>query len=404
MIKRFIESHLVRLATQYPVVTLTGPRQSGKTTLCKSAFPNLPYANLEDLETRRFAAEDPKGFLARYPEGVVLDEIQRAPDLAETIQGIVDEKNHKASFILTGSQQFEVFNTIRQSLAGRTAVLRLLPFAMGELYPDEIPVSADELIYTGFYPRIHDQRLNPTEALSFYVSTYLERDLQSFSHIRDLGAFEKFLKICASQVGQLVNFSQIGSDCGVDQKTIKAWISILGASYVIFLLLPHHRNFRKRMVKAPKLYFYDVGLACFLLGISSPVHLEHHPQKGSLFENFVVAEFLKNRFNNVRENNLYFFRDHVGNEVDLVLDFGDELVPVEIKSGQTLGSDFLKGVDFYLKLNRGEKGRGFLVYGGEIDQTVRDIGVYSWKNLSGLYERLPDQSASRRPTSPPPGR
>jgi len=389
MIKRFLQENLQALARQYPVLTLTGPRQSGKTFLGRAAFPDWSYASLEDLETRRFATEDPRGFLAQYSGGVILDEVQRTPDLPSYIQGMVDERQEAGQFLLTGSQQFEVTRSVNQSLAGRTAVLRLLPFAWGEIYSEAEAPDLNTVLYTGFYPRIHDQRLNPTEALSFYTATYLERDLQSLIQVRDMGAFERFLKICAGQVGQLVNFSKLGNDVGVDQKTVKSWISIMEASYIIFPLRPHFQNFRKRLVKSPKLYFCDVGLACFLLGIGKPEHLESHPLRGSLFENFVIAEFLKNRFNRVQTDNLYFFRDHVGNEVDLILDYGSDLIPVEIKAGKTLTPDYFKGISFYRGLSEKSGRSAFLVYGGTEAREQSGVRVFSYRRLPDLFSSLP---------------
>lgn len=389
MILRHLANPLRRLANQYPVVTLTGPRQSGKTTLCRAVFSNLGYANLEDLDTRRLATEDPRAFLARFPKGVVLDEIQRTPDLPSYIQGMVDEKDKPGMFILTGSQQFGVFNTIRQSLAGRTAIVRLMPFAYSELYSKGKTPDVNEILYKGFYPRIHDKSLNPTEALSFYLATYVERDLRDLIHVRDLSSFEKFLKICASQIGQLINYSKLGNDCGIDQKTVKSWLSILEASYVVFHIYPHFRNFRKRLTQHPKLYFYDVGLATYLLGITHKDHVETHPLKGSLFENFVVAEILKHRFNNVEENNLYFFRDHVGNEVDLLLDYGNEIVSVEIKMGKTLNSDFFKGLQYYAQINKTENKGRYIVYGGAEHHVSHDMEAFPYSQLDRLLCQWP---------------
>ncbi len=385
MLKRFLDPHLRRLAKQYPVLLLTGPRQSGKTTLCQNTFDKHDYVNLEDLDSRNYAIEDPRGFLNQFKNGVILDEIQRTPDLPSYIQGIVDAEKTSGQFILTGSQQFEVVNSVNQSLAGRTAILRLLPLAYGELYNLKAP-SLNEILYSGFYPRIFDNKLNPTEALSFYVSTYVERDLRSLIAIKDLALFERFLKICASQVGQLVNFSSIGNDCGIDQKTVQSWLSILQASYILYLLPPHFQNFQKRLTKSRKLYFYDVGLASYLLGITSHEQVDTHPARGHLFENFVVTEFLKNRYNHVLDNNLYFFRDHVGHEVDLLLDNGPELTSVEIKSGATINSDYFKGLNYYQKISGERNLHRYLIYAGAMRQKRHGIEVYPYDQLSELFE------------------
>ena len=388
MIKRILSSSLIRLANQYPVITLTGPRQSGKTTLCRTVFDSHQYISLEDLSTRHFAIEDPRGFLAQIKNGVILDEIQRTPDLVSYLQGIVDEKQLPGQFILTGSQQFEMTQTINQSLAGRTAILRLLPFAYSELHSADHHPDINNLLYQGFYPRIHDKKLNPTEALGFYLNTYIERDLRSLMNIKNLSVFEKFLKLCATQIGRLTNYSRLANDCGITQNTVKEWLSILEASYIIFQLQPHFENFRKRLTKSSKLYFYDIGLAAYLLGMTNPSYVQSNPLHGELFENFIVSEFLKNRYNHVKNNNLYFFRDHVGNEVDLILDYGSELISVEIKAGSTISSDYFKGLHYYHQLSGIKNKKKIVIYAGNESLRYHDIDIYSCFNIEKLFEEL----------------
>ncbi len=374
MIQRTVEPHLLRLARQYPVVTMTGPRQSGKTTLCQAAFPRKRYLSLENLDNRRTALKDPRQFLSELPGGAILDEIQRAPDLLSYIQGIVDEEKKEGMFILTGSQQFELMDSLTQSLAGRTALVKLLPLSYGEVYgsykkrPD-----VNTVLFTGFYPRIFDKKLNPTEALVFYTTTYIERDVRSLIQIQDLSRFEMFLKVCAAQTGQILNLSHLSNECGIAVNTVKSWLSVLEASYVVFLLKSHHKNFKKRLIKSPKLYFVDVGLAAFLLDIQDETHLRNHPLRGALFETFVVTEILKKRFNHIQTNNMYYFRDNVGNEVDVLMDMGSEVIPIEIKSGQTVSDEFFKGLNYYRGLNPAVK-QSWLIYGG--DRFYQDSGHY----------------------------
>lgn len=388
MFSRTIKPHLLRLSTQYPVVTMTGPRQSGKTTLCQAAFPNHEYINLEALSTREFANSDPQGFLARIKAGVILDEIQRTPHLTSYIQPIVDKEKKSGRFILTGSQQLEISQTINQSLAGRTALLKLLPLSYPELYEKQPPKNIGELLYAGFYPRIFDQNLNPSEALSFYLSTYVERDIRSLIHVKDLMTFERFLKICATQIGQLLNYTTIANDCGIDQKTVKSWLSVLEASFILYQVQPHYQNFRKRLTKSTKLYFYDVGLSAYLLGISNPAHLLTNPAKGFLFENFIITEFIKNRFNQAKDSNIYFYRDHAGNEVDIILDYGDQLYSIEIKSSETINTEFFKGLHFYKNLAGNKNTRRFLVYAGTKSYETNEIKIFSYQDLNQLFAEI----------------
>ena len=384
MIKRIVEQHILRLAKQYPVVTITGPRQSGKTTLSQAAFPHKRYISLENLDSRRMAVKDPLQFLSDLPDGAILDEIQRAPDLLSYIQGIVDERKKEGMFILTGSQQFELMDSINQSLAGRTALVKLLPLSYKESYGvDKKKPDLNSVLFTGFYPRIFDKKLNPTEALSFYTTTYIERDVRSLIQIQDLSRFEMFLKVCATQTGQILNLSHLSNECGIAVNTVKSWLSVLEASCIVFLLKPHHKNFKKRLIKSPKLFFVDVGLAAFLLDIQDETHLKNHPLRGALFETFVVTEILKKRFNHIQTNNLYYFRDNVGNEVDVLMDMGSEVVPVEIKSGQTVTDEFFKGLKFYQKLNSAVR-RSWLIYGG--DKFYQENGI----NVCP-YDRLEDK-------------
>ncbi|MEJ2664189.1 MAG: ATP-binding protein, partial [Spirochaetia bacterium] len=299
-INRRIGPEIIELSRQFPVITITGPRQSGKTTLAQMLFPDTAYANLEDMQQRDFALNDPKGFLEQFPNGAVIDEIQRAPDLCSYIQVTVDQKKKNGLFILTGSHQFEMISKISQSLAGRTAIIRLLPFDLKEAYPSINQNSKLlDILYTGFYPRIFSDNINPSKFYSFYVSTYIERDLRQIINIKDLSRFETFIRLCAGRIGQIINYTSISNECGVDQNTIKSWLSVLEASYICRLLKPYYKNIGKRLVKAPKIYFYDSGLVCFLLGITNPEHLRNHPLFGNIFENFIVSEIIKNIFNKV---------------------------------------------------------------------------------------------------------
>lgn len=305
MIPRTLEAVLRDRAVQYPVVTLTGPRQSGKTTLCRAAFPQKPYINLESPDVREFARTDPRGFLASYPDGAILDEIQRAPELPSYLQPIIDDSNEPGRFILTGSQQFEVMTNISQSLAGRTALLKLLPLSIEELSNANIRLKIDELLLTGFYPRIYDAGLKPSQALGDYVETYVERDIRQLISIKDLALFEKFVRVCAGRVGQLLNLQSLGSDVGISHTTARSWLTLLQAGYVVFLLQPWHTNIAKRQIKSPKLYFYDVGLASWLLGAEDERHIKYHPLRGNLFENLVIMEALKHRYHRGERSNLY---------------------------------------------------------------------------------------------------
>lgn len=385
MIKRILLEKLKQFATSYPVITLTGPRQAGKTTLCKQAFPNHIYVNLEDPMLRERVRYDVHAFLKENAHnGIIFDEIQRIPDMTSYIQSYVDQNPVNGKFIITGSQQFEVINTVSQSLAGRTAICKLLPFSIEEIKSYKQPLELNEIIFNGFYPRIYDQKLQPTEALSFYISTYVERDLRELINLKDLSVFQHFLGLCAGNVGQLVNYSRLASDCGVNYKTIQSWLSILEASYILYTLQPHHNNLRKRIIKAPKLYFYDVGLVACLLGINHLSQISKHPLRGAIFENMVISEVLKCRYNNARPANLFFFRDRSDNEVDLILDYGTEVVPIEIKSGSTVHNSFFKGLDYYSKLNPTEDQKTYLIYAGDDSYNHGPHKVLSWKNISSI--------------------
>jgi len=386
MIKRAISEKILHYARHYPVVTLTGPRQSGKTTLCKALFPKKKYFSLENIDIRDYARTDPRAFLSECLKGgAVIDEIQRVPELLSYIQEMADTKDKPGLFILTGSQNFHLLDTVSQSLAGRTALAVLLPFSYTEVYSRKT-ISIDKLLFTGFYPRIHDKRLNPTEALSFYVSTYLERDIRALINVKDLSKFEKFLKLCAGRVAQIVNLSNLANDCGINHNTAKSWLGVLEASYVIFFVRPHHANFGKRLIKAPKLYFTDCGLAAYLLDIQSAKHIAHHPLKGAIFENFSVSEILKARTNQGKNSNIYFFRDNIGNEVDVLLENGAYVTPVEIKLGSTINDDYFKGLRYYQKINKKNTVKPALIYGGNENQRRGAFGIFSYKNIERLIK------------------
>jgi len=387
-ISRSIEPVVRELAGAYPVITMTGPRQSGKTTLCRKIFAHKPYANLESPQVRQFAIEDPKGFLSQYPHGAVLDEIQRAPALVSDIQVLIDEDPRQGLFILTGSQQFEVTNRINQSLAGRTALVKLMPFSLPEIEAGYGLPGIDRLIYHGFYPRLWDQGLDPTQALSAYFETYVERDLRQLALIKDLYLFQRFVQLCAGRIGQLLNLSSLANDGGISHTTAGNWLSLLEASYILFRLPPYFPNTSKRLVKSPKLFFYDVGLAAFLLGIETKDHLKSHPLRGSLFENLVIAEALKFRLNQGKRSNLYFYRDSKGNEVDLLLIQGADIFPIEIKAGMTINRDYFKGLRHFVKRFPDQVPRGSgLVYAGDQAQQRTDIAVVPLKQLYDLFVR-----------------
>ncbi len=388
MIKRKMHSKIIELAKKYPVVSIIGPRQSGKTTLVKYSFPEKNYVSLEDPDNREFAQTDPRGFLAAYPEGAILDEVQRTPDLFSYIQTTVDENNQPGFFILTGSNNYLLQENLSQTLAGRVAILTLLPLSMEELTAAEYEIdSLEDILFTGLYPRIFDQHIEPENWYSNYIQTYIERDVRLIKNISDLSTFQRFVKLCAGRIGHIINLSSLGNDCGITHNTAKAWISILEASFVVFLLQPHYKNFSKRLVKQPKLYFYDPGLASSLLGIENKLQLNTHYLKGGLFETFVLSELHKYRFNRGLKPHLYFWRDNQGNEIDCVLEVGDRLIPLEIKAGKTINKDFFKGLLYWQKIATEERKQGFVIYGGNSIQKREQGQVLSWQHLGKVYEQ-----------------
>ena len=385
IVARSLESPARGLFTKYPILTITGPRQSGKTTLCREAFPDLDYVSLESPDRREFAIRDPRGFLGGFKGGAILDEIQRAPELVSYIQEMVDASRRNSVFVLTGSQQFRATEAISQSLAGRTGILRLLPFSIDEAAQLEPQMDTDSMLYRGFYPRIYDQDLDPTQALGDYFETYVERDVRQISEIRNLSGFRTFVRLCAGRVGQLLNLQALGNDAGVSHTTTRQWLSVLEASYLVFLLPPLHANISKRLIKSPKLYFFDVGLASYLLGIENKNQLFTHPLKGALFENLVVIEALKHRYNRGLRSNLHFYRDSGGNEVDLVCAFADRLAGVEIKAGATVQSSFFAGLRRLSETLPRPLSARILVHGGDQEGTREGVIV---TNPRGFTSRL----------------
>ena len=384
MIDRDISALLVKLASQYPVLTLIGPRQSGKTTLAKARFPNKPYVTLENPDTRRFAIDDPRGFLAQYAGGAIFDEIQRAPELSSYLQGLVDANPAPGQFILTGSQQFELMSQVTQSLAGRTAILRLLPFTLAEVQRLKASRKRPDLaaaLLRGFYPRIHDQNLDASQALADYFATYVERDLRQLAAVQDLQQFARFVRLCAGRSGQLLNLVSLGNDAGISQPTARAWIDLLQTSFIVYLLPPWHTNTTKRLVKSPKLYFYDVGLACWLLGLRTAEQVARDPLWGSLFENFIIMEAMKDRLNAGESAEMYFYRDSEGNEVDLLLPVGSQMHAIEIKAGATVNSDYFKGLKTFAAHHLQKQAGGSVIFGGDEGQNRSDWPVYSWRRL-----------------------
>lgn len=382
MIPRSAITTLDRLARGFRVLIITGPRQSGKTTLSRAAFPDKPYVSLEASNERIFAATDPKDFLARFPDGAILDEVQHVPELLSHIQTLVDEDRRPGRFVLTGSQNFGLVSRITQSLAGRAAVLHLLPLSRYELSRAGIePANLDELLFKGLYPALYDQPVTPTDWHASYVTTYLERDVRQIANVHDLLQFQRFIGLCAARTGQLLNLASLASDCGIAQGSARSWLGVLQASYIVFLLPPHHENLGKRLIKTPKLYFHDTGLAAFLMGVQDARHMSIHASRPALFETFIVGEFLKHRFNAGLPSNLFFWRDNIGTEVDVLVEDGSGLFPIEIKSGSTVSEDFFTGLRRYLKY-AGHRATGAgLVYGGEDSYTRSGFTVRSWKNV-----------------------
>ena len=380
MVKREAEKLLRSLAKQFRAVAVVGPRQSGKTTLVKEVFPRKPYVSLEDPDERLFATQDARAFLSRYPKGAIIDEVQRVPELFSYLQKILDNTRQDGLFILTGSNNFLLQENISQTLAGRVGYIDLLPFTYAEVTQYKKNLSTDELILNGFYPEIYDRQRKPGLWYPAYIRTYIERDVKQIKNISNTILFNKFLKLCAGRTSQQINLSALSSDAGVDIKTVQSWISILESSFVIFLLAPYHKNFNKRLVKTSKLYFYDTGLACSLLGIKSSNEVSTSHFKGALFENLVIAECLKQRMAKGLDKSISYWRDNKGVEIDLVLQTSREVLPIEIKSAKTFANDFVRNIHVWNDWanNKG----GLVVFDGDAEmERSNNITVSNWKNM-----------------------
>ncbi len=384
MFKRKLQQKMLSLAEKFQVITLTGPRLSGKTTLVQATFPNLPYVSLEEPDIRQIALTDPRGFLANYTEGAVLDEVQHAPELFSYIQSLVDG-DRNIQFVLTGTSNFLLMEKISQTLAGRTAILHLLPFSIAELKPN-IPAFEryESLIYKGQYPRIYDRDIAPRDFYPSYIQTYVEKDVRLMKNIGNINTFIRFVQLCAGRTGKLVNYAGLASDAGISPNTAKAWLSILESSYIVYQLAPYHRNFNKRIVKSSKLYFYDTGLACSLLGIRDEEQVALHYMKGALFENLVINEFIKASIHRGEQPKTYFWQDNQGKEIDCLLVDGEKALPIEIKAGKTMSNSYFTNLQYWRKLAGAPDDYGHVVYGGE--QTLKtSYGQFtSWRDLETL--------------------
>lgn len=383
MVNRAASAKIKQLAKKFPVVGLLGPRQSGKTTLAKILFAKKPYVSFENQDNILLVTRDPRAFLAAYPHGAVFDEIQRVPVLLSYLQEFVDNHKQKSGlFVVTGSQNLLLLETVSQTLAGRIAFIYLLPFNLSETLSITTKKSLDNFLWSGGYPRLHQQRINPADYYPNYLLTYVERDVRQIKNITNLALFQRFLKICATRVGQQVNYSAIGNDCGIDQKTVLNWLGILEASFIAFRLQPFYNNLGKRLLQMPKLYFYDTGLCSSLLEINSEKQMATHPLRGLLFENFVILELLKSRLNHGLRSNLYYWRDRTGNEIDVLLDQAASTIPIEIKSSSTFNEEFLKGITYWLKLNPKVKS-GYLIFTGK-NNVVEKTTLLNWLSVDEI--------------------
>jgi hypothetical protein len=388
VVPRRLATKLRSLARRFPVVTVTGPRQAGKTTLCRALFPRHRYVSLEAPDTREYATEDPRGFLGELARGAVIDEVQRAPALLSYLQEEVDARPRAGRFVLTGSANLGLLAGVSQTLAGRTGLATLLPFAHDELLGfEQAPRDLEGTLWSGAFPAVFDRRIPVTEWFSAYLATYVERDVRQVVNVSDLLAFQSFVRLCAGRVGQLVNFASLGSDCGVSHNTARSWLSVLEASYVVVRLAPWHANLGKRLIKTPKLYFVDTGLLCALLGIRAAGQLSQHPLRGAVFENWVVTEILKSRLHRSLPADLHFFRSRSGLEVDVLVDSGAALLAAEVKSGRTIASDFFASLEELRGLLAGSRPprdlRARLVYGGDTSQKRRKVEVLPWSRVAG---------------------
>ncbi|MFY8189787.1 MAG: ATP-binding protein [Bacteroidia bacterium] len=381
MIQRDASTKIKQLAKKFPAVGLLGPRQSGKTTLAKEMFPKKPYISFENQDNILLVTKDPRAFLDQYKTGAIFDEIQRVPQLLSYLQGVIDDQPNKVGlFIITGSQNLLLLESISQTLAGRIAFIHLLPFSFTELASSKHGTqSLNKLILNGGYPRLYDRKIKPVDFYPNYLLTYVERDVRQIKNITNLAMFQRFLKVCASRVGQEVNYTSIGNDTGVDQKTVLSWFGILEASFIAFRLQPFYNNLGKRLTQMPKLYFYDTGLCCSLLELETESHVNTHPLRGALFENLIILELLKARFNNGQRSNLFYWRDRTGNEIDVLLDQSAQVVPIEIKTSATFTSDYVKGINYWKKINPNVK-NAFVVFTGKT-ASLDKISILNWKEI-----------------------
>ncbi|HJD62302.1 MAG TPA: ATP-binding protein [Rickettsia endosymbiont of Degeeriella rufa] len=379
MYQRFIQGVLEKFSKFYPVLGITGPRQSGKTTLAKILFPHLAYVSLENLDTRIQAQQDLRSFLANYQNGAIFDEVQHVPELLSYLQGVVDELSQKGRYVITGSQNFSLSHHISQSLSGRIGMVTLLPLSLSELKEAENPLAS---IFKGGYPLLHNLNMHPLDFYPSYIQTYIERDVRQLKNIENFNRFQTFLKLCAGRIGQIVNFSSLALDCGISHTTARQWLGILEASYIIFFLQPFYKNFNKRLIKMPKLYFYDTGIACTLLGLEKEQQLETHYLKGSLYENLVILELLKGRLNLGLPANFYFWKDKSGHEIDFVAEWGGTIKAVEIKFNSTFQPDYIKNLNYFYKLDPNIE--SYLVYNGIQESKFLNTSLIPLKQIDKI--------------------
>lgn len=391
MIERTIKSKIIEASNEFQVITIVGPRQSGKTTLAKSVFPQHAYISLEDYDVRERANADPRRFLSDFPTefGLILDEIQHVPQLLSYMQTIVDREKKNGFFVITGSNNFLVHDAISQTLAGRMAIFTLLPLSIEELQKSQLlPEKIETAVYNGGYPKIYANTVSIERLYKNYIQTYLERDVHQIKQITDLSLFKKFINLCVGRIGQIVNFTSLANDCGITQNTVKSWLSLLESSYIIFLLYPYHKNFGKRIIKSPKLYFIDTGIACNLLHIESDRDLLNHYLRGGLIESFLISDILKQQYNQDKTPTLYFWRDQTGNEIDCIIDKQNP-ISVEIKSGKTVNPDFFKQLTKWQELTKNDQKFSYVIYGGSEDQQWPQAKVVNWKSAGTLIQNLP---------------